>query len=478
MRFSFNHLASLAVVVLAVGVIGCGNATGPSGPPIVISVNGATLPSGPIGSTVIIEGQNFGADQGSGTVLFSSSGGTVAATIANADDWTDGFIVTVVPAGTVTGDLVVQTSEGTSTPVTFTVTSAAAFSPSTVSWTATSDLPAALSGLAAAAVDLDSLQVVYALGGADANNAPQTAVYYATVSATGALDAWATTAPLSQAVAFHRAVVATPTNSPVTGSGFIYVLGGATDSAGQPTAVIQRGTLAGDGTVGAWTSGGTLPVALHSFGAAIVFGNLYIWGGVGTDNAPVATAYRAEIQSTGALGAWQTLDALPFGRGYFGFGAFAGHLYALGGDSSATAPNAGALTGAGRIATITYAQIDLRTRDLDDAGWVDNPGGLIKSTSKHTALVAGGSVLVTAGLYNGAATGATEESYGSLNADGTVGSVGGATGSNTIQSGGGGNVFNHAVVGYVDGNGAFHVLVLGGDDVNSPGTKHNKVFFY
>ena len=109
---------------------------------------------------------------------------------------------------------------------------------------------------------------------------------------------------------------------------------------------------------------------------------------------------------------------------------------------------------------------------------MDNPSALIKTTGKHTALVAGGDVLVTAGLYNGAATGATEESYAQLNADGTLASFNGATGSNTILSQGGGNLYNHAVVGYVDADGAFHVLVLGGDDVNAPGTKHAGGLYY
>ncbi len=66
-----------------------------------------------------------------------------------------------------------------------------------------------------------------------------------------------------------------------------------------------------------------------------------------------------------------------------------------------------------------------------------------------------------------------------LNSDGTVASFNGATGSNTISSLTGGiNIFNHASVGYTDGSGAFHVLVIGGDDVNAPGTKHTGVFFY
>lgn len=53
-----------------------------------------------------------------------------------------------------------------------------------------------------------------------------------------------------------------------------------------------------------------------------------------------------------------------------------------------------------------------------------------------------------------------------------------ATGSNTIFSLGGGNLFNHPTLQYTDGNGAFHALVVGGDDVNTPGTKQSGVFFY
>jgi hypothetical protein len=43
---------------------------------------------------------------------------------------------------------------------------------------------------------------------------------------------------------------------------------------------------------------------------------------------------------------------------------------------------------------------------------------------------------------------------------------------------GGGNFFNHAATGYLDATGAFHVLVVGGDDVNTPTKKHKGVFYY
>jgi len=49
---------------------------------------------------------------------------------------------------------------------------------------------------------------------------------------------------------------------------------------------------------------------------------------------------------------------------------------------------------------------------------------------------------------------------------------------NTISSAGGGNLFNHVATGYLDATGAFHVLVVGGDDVNTPTKKHKGVFYY
>src|SRR6267143_2751356 len=103
MRFQAR---SLSVITLAFTVLtNCNGGdkstgTGPSGPPIVLAVNGATLPSATAGGTVIIEGSNFGSTQGSSQVLFSAGlTGTVPAAIASGADWSDGLIVTTVPTG-------------------------------------------------------------------------------------------------------------------------------------------------------------------------------------------------------------------------------------------------------------------------------------------------------------------------------------------------------------------------------------------
>jgi hypothetical protein len=481
-----SYVRSFSALVFAtslfVGCHGSDSPTGPSGPPVVTAVNGATLPAAPIGSTVIIEGSNFGSTQGSSQVLFSNGTGTVAAVIASASNWADGFIVTTVPAGTVTGNVVVQTSVGTSTPIVFTVTSSAAFSPSAVAWTGTSQLPVALSGHAVAFAELrgtSTTRVVYALGGEGNSNTLQTAVYYSVIGATGTLGTWTATSALPTAVAFHRAVVATPANSHVTALGYVYVLGGTTDAAGtQVVSTVYRGTIAADGTISSWAQVASLPAPLHSFGAAIFLGNLYIWGGATTNNVPVATVYRSTIDAAGALGTWKTETSLPSARAYFGYGSFGGYLYSFGGNTGTIAPNDASVGSTTSSAEVLYAQIDLRSRDIMASGWTLNPAQLNKARMKHTAVVAGGNVLITGGLYSGASTGSSEESYAQLNADGSTSSFNGATGSVTISALGGGNVFNHGAVGYSDGNGAFHVGVVGGDDVNTPGTKHKTVFIY
>jgi hypothetical protein len=449
--------------------------------PTLSYVNGATKPSGNSGSTVILEGQALSDRQGTGQVLFSNgSGGTIAATIASAGDWTNTFIVTTVPSGAVTGDVKVQTATGSSAALPFTLTSSALFSPSTISWTGTTALPVGVSGHAAAFATVGTSNLIYVTGGADSTYAPRTDVRYAAIQASGQLSTWTSTAVLPAAVAFHATVVATPFNSRVKGSaGFVYVLGGATNAAGVPTAIVYRGALDATGNVTAWTTATALPTALHSLGAVIFRGDLDIAGGSTTGNAPVASVYRSRIDSTGTVGAWQSQAALPFARSYHGFGQFGGYLYVFGGDSAAITPNdSNTSNNATKLDQVAYAQINLRTGDLVGPAWTVNGSGLGKAVSKHTAVIAGGNVLKTGGLYNGASTGSSEESYAQLNSDGSVGSFNGATGSHTIGSAGGKNLFNHAALGYVDASGVAHVLVVGGDDVNAPGKKRKEVWFY
>jgi hypothetical protein len=318
-------------------------------------------------------------------------------------------------------------------------------------------------------------------GGASNDHSPRQDVLFGVINADGTISAWNSTVGLSEARAFHAVAAATPFNSKIKGAGALYAIGGIKDKDGPPMSTVYRGVLNGDGTVASWSETTALPVALHSAGAVVFRGFVYVAGGAGADSLPVATVYRAGIDTLGNLGAWEALPALPAGRTYHAFATFGGYLYGVGGESGKVAPNDANYTqNDTKYDNLVYVRINLRTGALASTSWTVNASTLIKRTSKHTALIAGGNVFVTGGLYSGANTGATENSFAQINADGSVGSFGGATGGNTINGSpnNGGNLFNHAAITYVDANGTAHVMVLGGDDVNNPGTKRKAVWFY
>ena len=96
-----------------------------------------------------------------------------------------------------------------------------------------------MSGHAAAFVEVGvpiTSRVIYVIGGADSTHVPRDTVYYATVGGSGTLSRWSATATLPAARQFSQAVVTTSANSSVVGPGYLFVLGGATDSTGTPSA--------------------------------------------------------------------------------------------------------------------------------------------------------------------------------------------------------------------------------------------------
>ncbi len=452
--------------------------------PTIRYVNGATKPSGNHGSTVIVEGYAFGDVQGDGAVYFSDgNGGLIAAVIASPDDWTDTFIVTQVPSGAETGDIVVTNATGTSNALPFTVTETATFSPSVINWSETTELPEGLSGHSAAflpvATQNGTSNYVHVAGGAESSNEPQTGVYFANLQPGGQLGAWQSATSLPVARAFQTAVVASPFNSRVNNDGYIYILGGISEVDGQPVSTIYRAPVQSDGSLGSWSTVRQLPEPVHSAGAAIFRSWMYVAGGATNDHEPVSSVYRARIDSLGILGEWEQLASLPSPRAYHRFSSFGGYLYAVGGDNAAVNPNDGNYTNNdSKLDQVIYARINLRTGELTESGWQVNSETWTKRTSKHSALMAGGNVLITGGLYNGAHTGSSENSYAQVNSDGSVGTFQGATGANTITSQGGGNLFNHAAISYVDADGVARVMVLGGDDVNNNGNKRSAVWYY
>lgn len=476
-----RHLASALLALAAVAA--CGDSTGPApAPPALSVVNGVPKPTGLVGMTVLLQGTNLGTT--SGKVLFTpAAGGTaIEATIATPADWTDSFVLTTVPNGTAPdAKITVVTAGGTSNAVPFALISNAAFSPSTITWTRTTDLPTALQGLGAAYVPVSSgstkANYVFTVGGADATNKATSLVYRSQAQANGSLGAWTTVAALPQSRAYHTTVAATAFTAALdtaTTAGYLFAIGGV-DAAGQTVNTVYSGKVALDGSVTAWQTTTALPVALHSAAGALFRGYVYVVGGSGATDAPVATSYRAAVNADGTLGAWEILAPLPTATSYLALAQFGPYLYAVGGDNG-TVPAVLNTSSTTESAAVYQATIDLRTGSLTSSGW-STLTSMTKARSKHVTVAAGGALLTSSGVYGGAA-GSSENSYATLNANGSVGSWQGATGTNLIANVAGYSLYNAAALSFADASGKGHVVVIGGADRAAPGKASAAVIYY
>jgi hypothetical protein len=453
--------------------------------PTVARVNGVTKPTGLIGMTVLIEGDAFG-DARHGKVYFVGTGGSqVQATIADSlNDWTNNFVVTSVPAGSpATSQIIVQTATGTSTQITFSLISGSTFSPSVINWTQTAALPQPLQGLGAAFVPpsnptANPANYVFTVGGAaDQTNVATTAVYRAQAQQSGALSAWTAAATQLPVPRSYHAVVAasayTAALDTLTTEAYLYAIGGV-DGSGTTVNTVYYSKVLLDGSNGPWLTTTALPASLHSANAVAFRGYIYLTGGANEQNAPQATALRAAVNADGTLGAWQPMTGLPSGLAFQGLVNFGPYLYAVGGDANAVAPVQATTTG-GELNATYLARVNLRTGDLA-SNW--SPlASMSKGRSKHNTVVGGGYLFTTSGVYSGS-PGSSENTYSQINADGTVGSWNGATGTNTISTLLGYDLYNEAAVSFVDATGKGHVLVLGGAKRQTPGRASAAVVYY
>lgn len=498
-RVSFGALAVAALTLQACGGGGGGSST-PI--PVLTDINSAATASGPTGSSFVVDGSAFGTLSGTGTTggysvdFRDAMTNAVVATASYAGSgWTDVYIKAVVPSSGLTAGttykVTVTTPGGTSSAVDFTVTASIALSPSTIAWSATAPLPAAIQGFPTVIADIETTSGgmttttshIYTLGGNTAasgtmsgRNANTSSVYSNTLedgsngaagSVVGA--SWATEAnSLPAERGFAAGALANSFNSPVSGAGTIYVLGGL-DATGAAVSTVYYAGLDNGGAVGAWAPTTALPDVRYAFGAVVFRGRLYVAGGNDGTDTPVASVYSAPINTDGTLGAWAMLPDLPVPVAYHRLVVTGGVLYVLGGTLSAAVDPTASAVSSQPLSTVYYNAID-PDGTLAGTSWTTNPSSLIKTVEKNTVVAIGSYVLASGGLYNGASTGSTEESYAAQSTtDATLGSFGGATGSKTITGTAGGyNFFNQSAALYVDPLGNPHVLILGGQTVGNP----------
>ncbi|OGZ52509.1 MAG: hypothetical protein A3B25_02365 [Candidatus Ryanbacteria bacterium RIFCSPLOWO2_01_FULL_48_26] len=180
---------------------------------------------------------------------------------------------------------------------------------------------------------------IYTTGGADTSGDLTSAVYFAPISATNSVSAWAETTPLPNAIAGHSAAVY---------NGYIYTAGGYDINLVRTAAVYFAPISAVNRSVGAWTATTPLPHILNGHSEVINNGYIYITGGY--DSTMVtSTVYFAPISATNSVGAWAKTTPLP--KGIYNHSSVVnnGFIYTIGGSDSA-------ITGV-RTSTVYYAPI-------------------------------------------------------------------------------------------------------------------------
>ena len=465
-RFGFFVLAAIG----AAAVVGCGGG-GSSTPPVpsISNINNSTTPTSPTNLAIAINGSGFQAPPGQ--VIFTQ--GTISATVTPAaGGWSTTSIVAVVPSGngttnfTVPGTVTVtvKTSGGTSNGVTLNLVQTSAFSPNSLVWGVPTPLPQALTGLRAVAVQSSNTSAFVVVAGGFNGTANVTTVYTNTLAQDGTLGTtWAiANNPLPTTLAHFGMVEANAQNSLVQANAhFIYVIAGqvsSSDTPGGTNAVYVASVDPTNGAVGTWkTLTSTLPDSLVGPAATIYNGYIYVAGGLNPQQVPVTDVFSAPINSDGTLGSWtKSTNALPLAIAFattFGFG---GNLYVLNGDPNGSSdPN--------QSATVGLPDVRFASANNGAVGTWALTNTTIKKRKKHNTWVAFGQVIDAEGIYDGGTGLELEKS--SINADGTLASWNGLTGSNVPSA----NVFNAASVvsPLLSSAGNPRFLLLGGETVST-----------
>ena len=138
----------------------------------------------------------------------------------------------------------------------------------------------------------------YLLGG-HTDGAYSSTVYTAPINPDGTLGTWTTSASLPGSLAYSQAIVT---------KNRVHLLGGYVNGAN--SSVVLNAPINPDGTLGAWTTGASLPSAVYHSQAIVTKNRVYLLGGL-VRAAYSSTVYTAPINTDGTLGAWTTTTSLP-----------------------------------------------------------------------------------------------------------------------------------------------------------------------
>ena len=471
-----RFFASLALGALAGGLACSGSPAGlPPSAPRIDYVDGAIEPLLIGGQAVVLEGFGFGDVQGSGTVQFPRvGGGTVSAAIA-AGGWSDRAIRATVPDSASTGSVALTTADGRRLTATVHVLPHVAFDPATLTWQSRSVFqsgpPAGVAIAAGVEPSGSALKVVvYAAGGAeplsgDSAFLVDSTVALARVAPGGAIGTWkrdSSTRDLPARRAFAALAVANRYNSRFAGRA-LYVIGGV-DAAGRARATVFQSIATSDTALGVFAPIEPLPAPVAGAIAVVRRGRIYVMGGADSLGRPQRNVFVGRVGVNGDIDGWYVQPTLPGPRAYGGGVALDDRVTVFGGISDSARLGGGLDPTASRLAASDGAPVSLAS-GFFTGSWGATGPVLAEGRSQFATLPVGDVVLLVGGIYASAGANATETIAAPIIDGDSLGDFGGPVGTNTIAGLGGGTLVGPAGTTWMDGDGSFHGLVLGGIDL-------------
>jgi hypothetical protein len=168
---------------------------------------------------------------------------------------------------------------------------------------------------------------IYVAGGYDGWNY-HAAVWSAQIQTDGSLSPWVAQAPLPDAIYTHASVA----------NGMLYVLGGTVNEGTEVTSKVYYSGINADGTLAGWHQTTPLPQPLAYLGVVAAGGRIVVMDGF-NGSAFVNVFYGAAVAGEGSLGAWSSGPALPNPKGgmfQFGMAVTDGYIFVAGGSNGST----------------------------------------------------------------------------------------------------------------------------------------------
>jgi hypothetical protein len=306
---------------------------------------------------------------------------------------------------------------------------------------------------------------LYAAGGAeplggDSAMVPDSAVFVARAVPGGAIGPWSRPRDLPAPRAFAAAAFANRHNSRFDGRA-LYVIGG-TDASGRPRATVFQALATSDTAIGPFVAVEPLPVPLAGAIAVVRRGRVYVMGGVDSSGHPQAQVYVGRIGVDGHIDGWYAQPALPGPRAYGGGAVLNDRIVVFGGVQDSVPLGGGLDASPLRLAAADTAGVSL-TSGFFTGPWATAGTPLPEGRSQFATLLLGDRILIVGGMYPGA-TSNSAEALAAFATD-SLGAFSGPVGTNSIAGAGGGTLIGPAGAAWIDGDGSWHGIVLGGIDL-------------